>query len=220
MKVALNDTVPLYQIVGDLPGVEMPDDLTLETGRFVNDEWLDARDLTTFYIDPDGTRQALPGPDRQELDCSWNEPLVRDGDVWRTKTASERLKELKLRLQGEVDGEAERERMRWITGGAGQAMTYQAKAAEAERFLADPSPVPSSYPLLSAEIGITAEDLAGVAAVVRAEHTAWLTAGAAIEAARLGTKRAIAAASNEADARAAREAVEWPEAPASLSGEE
>ncbi|MFG1454755.1 hypothetical protein V5F44_21295, partial [Xanthobacter sp. V2C-8] len=95
--------------------------------------------------------------------------------------------------------------------GAGQAMTYQTKAAEAIALAADASPDPAAYPLLSAEIGITASDLAGVGAVVRAAYGAWQVIGAGIERARLAGKAAVQAAEDEAEARAAA-VVTWPAA--------
>ncbi|GLK85675.1 hypothetical protein [Ancylobacter defluvii] len=116
---------------------------------------------------------------------------------------------LRLTLKGSVDTAAERQRLKYITAGAGQAMTYQVKADEARRFALDTSPDPAAYPLLAAEVGITAEDLAGVAAVVTANYTNWLVIGSAIEMARLGAKRAIDEAATAEDARAAAE-VSWP----------
>ncbi len=119
------------------------------------------------------------------------------------------LSDIKTALKAQVDAAAERERTRYITPGSGQAMTYQAKADEARRLAADPSPDAADYPLLSAEVGITAPDLASVGAVVLAAYQAWQGIGAAIEGARLGTKQAIDLAEDEAAARAAAEVV-WP----------
>lgn len=120
------------------------------------------------------------------------------------------LAQLKHARKAGIDTAAERERLRWITGGAGQAMTYQAKVEEARRLVADPEPVQSSYPMLAAEIGITAPDLAGVAGVVSAAYEQWLAIGAAIEGVRLAAKRAV----DEAEDAAAVSAitVSWPEA--------
>lgn len=122
------------------------------------------------------------------------------------------LPALKAALKVQVDAAAERERGKYITAGGGQAMTYQQKASEAVMLEDDPAPDPAAYPLLAAEIGITAGDLAGVGAVVRTNHAAWLTVGAAIEAVRLGTKAAITAAADEAAAIEAATAT-WPSPP-------
>ncbi|WP_417436615.1 hypothetical protein [Hoeflea sp.] len=123
---------------------------------------------------------------------------------------TEPLADIKFRLKSLVDQAAESERLKYITAGAGQAMTYQQKTAEARAFLDDVSPVPGDYPLLSAEVGITAATIADVANTVLAAFEQWQVIGAAIEAARLGTKMAINAADTAAAAQAAFDAVAWP----------
>ncbi|WP_332117230.1 hypothetical protein [Azorhizobium caulinodans] len=122
------------------------------------------------------------------------------------------LADLQQALCADLDEAAEARRARLITLGAGQAMTYQAKAAEAQRLADDAAPDPASYPLLSAEVGLTADDLAGVGAAVRGANAAWIAAGAAIERVRLAGKRDIRAAGDVAAVRAAFAAVIWPEA--------
>lgn len=89
-------------------------------------------------------------------------------------------------------------------------MTYQQKASEAARFIEATNPISTDYPLLSAEVGITAADIAGVAQVVSAANAQWQTIGAAIESARLGAKADIEAAATEDAATAAFLAVNWP----------
>lgn len=116
----------------------------------------------------------------------------------------------KRMLADRIDAAAEAERLRYITGGAGQAMTYQRKADEARACLTATDPMPADYPMLAAEIGITAEDLTGVAQIVNAAYEAWLAVGSQIEAERLGTKAAIDAATTVEEASAAAEAVVWP----------
>lgn len=120
------------------------------------------------------------------------------------------LDEIKTQLRAQLDYVAEAERLKYITPGAGQAMTYQAKAAEAKAFLAAADPDASEFPLLSAEVGITAPTLEGVAQIVSAAYEQWQLIGAAIEAARLGGKAAIEAAGNADAAQAAFDAVTWP----------
>lgn len=120
------------------------------------------------------------------------------------------LEAIKAALKASIDSAAETERRKYITTGSGQAMTYMQKADEASRYLAASDPVPADYPLLAAEIGITAPTLAEVAAIVNAAFTQWQQIGAAIEAARLGTKAAIDAAATAEDAQTAASAVAWP----------
>lgn len=118
--------------------------------------------------------------------------------------------DLKNQLKAKIDSAAERERKRYITAGSGQAMTYAQKAEEARQCLSVEGPDAQNFPLLAAEIGITAETLIGVAQVVATANAQWLQIGAAIEAARLSTKKAISDAATPEAALAAADAVVWP----------
>ena len=119
------------------------------------------------------------------------------------------LEALKAAAAAEIDAQAEKQRQRYLTPGAGQALVYERKRAEALRIVDDPSPDAADYPFLAAEIGITAATLVDVAAVVRTLAGQWASAAAAIEAARLGAKAAIAAATTPPAIRAAAQ-VAWP----------
>lgn len=119
------------------------------------------------------------------------------------------LAELKASLQRAIDAAAEQERLKYITAGDGQVMMYLAKAEEARRLAADADPADEDYPLLSAEVGITAETLAEVGGAVLAAYQQWLAVGAQIEAARLGAKRAIGLALDAEAARAVQ--ASWPQ---------
>jgi hypothetical protein len=110
----------------------------------------------------------------------------------------------------QVDAEAEAQRLRYITPGAGQAMTYAEKAAQAKAALASDDPLPEHYPLLAAEIGITADTLEGVAEVVDAAYRQWLTIGGMIEAVRLSAKKAIASADTLEAVSSAFASISWP----------
>lgn len=121
------------------------------------------------------------------------------------------LAEIKARLKAEVDAAAETERLKYITPGTGQAMTYQQKVEEARAFKAASNPQASDYPVLSSEVGITAETLDGVADIVLGAFAQWQQIGAAIETIRLGAKRDIDAAADEPAARAIVDAIEWPQ---------
>ncbi|MFT0890925.1 hypothetical protein [Pseudochelatococcus sp. G4_1912] len=122
------------------------------------------------------------------------------------------LAALKITLKERIDVEAEAQRGKYITLGAGQAMIYQAKAAEAIKIsmLDEDAPINAGdYPLLVTEVGITAPTIREVGAVVLTLHEQWIVAGAAIEGVRLSAKAEIDAAQNEADARAVRPL--WPQ---------
>lgn len=148
---------------------------------------------------PEGTVEVplKPGADHEWQDGAWvHVPPPLDP--------------LKAALKARLDADAETERLKYVTAGAGQAMTYQQKATEAADCLADPDPDAANYPLLAAEIGITGATLIDVATVINGQHQAWRFIGAAIEAARLGGKQAVDAAETVEDAQAAFDAVEWP----------
>lgn len=119
---------------------------------------------------------------------------------------------IKAGLKARIDADAEAERLKYITAGAGQALTYMQKSDEARRYLAEETPTESDYPLLSAEVGITAENLHGVALVVSGAYAQWQLIGAQIEAIRLGAKAAIEAAPDAGGAQATYAAVAWPSA--------
>jgi len=107
-----------------------------------------------------------------------------------------------------IDEAAERCRLQWITGGAGQAMVYQQKRAEADRYLAEGGD-PAGYPILSASVGIEAADVAGVAALVAGTTAAWTGIAAGIERLRLSAKKAVGLATTWAEIDAAS-TVAWP----------
>ncbi len=131
-------------------------------------------------------------------------------DDWRDTQAPAQLIRLKTMMKAEIDASAEAERLKYITPGSGQALTYSQKSDEANRYLVAVSPVAADYPLLSAEVGITASDIGGVAAIVKAAFTQWQIIGARIEASRLKAKASIEEASTEEAVRAAAAAVVWP----------
>jgi hypothetical protein len=85
-------------------------------------------------------------------------------------------------------------REQFVTPLSGQEMIYMAKASEAVAFQADAKPDAVKYPLVYAEVGLTAPDAAGVAAVVQGKDVAWTQIAAAIETARLTGERDIGAA--------------------------
>ena len=81
-----------------------------------------------------------------------------------------------------------------ITDLPGQSMIYLAKEAEAARWAADPAPDLASYPLIAAEIGITAPDAASLVQIWLNMAALWRSAAADLEALRLTTRAAIDAA--------------------------
>jgi hypothetical protein len=183
--------------------------------RLMNGEVIECITLTdgvdinnAFHPDLAAQFVAAPG----DVEPGW----LYDGE-WQAPvdpTPEQHLSALQAALLARVDVAAEVERLRYITAGAGQAMTYAEKAAQAKVALAADAPQPADYPLLSAEIGITADTLEGVAGVVDAAYRQWLTIGGMIEAVRLSAKKAISAADTIDAANAAFDAIVWPAASA------
>lgn len=129
------------------------------------------------------------------------------------------LAEVQAGLCRRLDADAERVRLRYISGGVGQALTYREKVdqalavldlgeaaanalTEAERI--------AQYPMLAASVGIEADTLHAAATLVVSRYETWSSLGGAIERVRLGTKRAIQQAPDAAAAQAAYEAASWP----------
>jgi hypothetical protein len=109
-----------------------------------------------------------------------------------------------------IDRRAGEIRLRFKSGGEGQDAVYLMKQAEAEACLAAAAvgAVPSgAYPMLEAEVGITAADVVAVAQAVAARAAAWRTLSAVIEARRLAAKAAVLAAADDRMAQVA-----WAEA--------
>ena len=105
-----------------------------------------------------------------------------------------------------IDAAAEVERLKYITPGYGQAMTYTAKSTEARALLDDAN---AFTPFLSAEAEATGKSVAEIAVSVREAEAAWQTVGGAIEAVRIAGKAAVAAADTLPTIVAAAQ-VEWP----------
>lgn len=120
------------------------------------------------------------------------------------------LTAVKTALKQQVDVSAEAQRLKYITPGAGQAMTYQRKLEQARAASAEQSPKPADYPLLAASVDIDGADIAAVAAVVIGMDAQWEIVGSAIERVRLGAKKSIDEAADVTAALAAFNAVAWP----------
>ena len=100
--------------------------------------------------------------------------------------------------------------MAFITVLPGQDLIYQAKEAEARAWIADPAPDPANYPLLVAEIGITAPDAAQLAQLWLNMATLWRQAAAGLEALRLTVGAAVEAATTVEEVEAALSGLDGP----------
>ena len=133
------------------------------------------------------------------------------------------LDDVKLELQVEVDKAAENERLKYITNGVGQSMTYQTKFEQAVEFskkyasyVADPKnvtpPRDDDFLLLKASIGIDGDTMIEVAETVTYAYAIWQQIGAAIEGIRLKTKAAISEAKTVEEAQVIFVSIKWPNA--------
>lgn len=203
-KLIIDGDLIVGQMDGDAAGMPMPDEmrgLPHEQLRFDGETIVDAADVTSWWIDDAGVKHLAEDPDGtwQSLECAWDDPVMRVNDIWRVEADADRLEAMKAKRKAEVDTAGEMERLKYLTAGSGQAMTYAEKLKELDLFLVDPDPQDADYMFLSTEIGITGETLADVAASVQARRDGWKPIGAAIEGVRLGTKMAIDTAATMAE---------------------
>lgn len=134
---------------------------------------------------------------------------IANSEAVTSQNESPTLEDLRSSALAQIDALAESARLRYMTGGAGQALTYQKKAAEAKSYLSTSNPNATDYPMLSAEVGLTSDTLLGVAQIVAAKDAAWGLVGGDIERIRLGAKTAIRAAVSVEAINAAL-SVAWP----------
>ena len=130
--------------------------------------------------------------------------------------------ETKEALKSRVDAAAENERLKYITNGVGQSMTYTEKFNQAvdysKKYAAHerdpknaPEPNDNDYLLLKAGLGVDGTSLIEVAETVTYAYAIWQKIGAAIEATRLESKAAIENAKTAEEAQAVFDTIKWPQ---------
>ena len=131
-------------------------------------------------------QEVLPG------DTDWLAALAAlppdDGPAPEPDEPIERTRAQAIAGINRVAGEARR---RWITVIPGQEMLYLEKRQEAQAYLSDPDPDITLYPLIAAEIGITAPSAWEVAQVYLGLAAIWRQIAAPLEAARLAGIAAV-----------------------------
>ncbi len=136
-----------------------------------------------------------------------------DGTATPNKT-DRNLATVKAEIKASIDGAAEASRLQYITAGAGQALAYQRKEAQARDCLANYTeqspPSAGAYPALDGEVDITADSILGVAAIVVATADGWAAIADTIETTRLGGKKDVDDAADVAAAYAVLDAITWP----------
>lgn len=214
IKALIDADLIVGLVVGDGDGVEMPETiagLPLDRLRHIDGAIVDIAAREAFYIDGLGRKRVDQlDPAWPEIACVWDDALIRDGEVWRVESAGDRLTATRAGALNSIDVAAEFARLRFITLGAGQAMVYQAKGEEARAALADPTPLPETYPLLAASLGIDGETIAEVAEAILAIETQWRAVAAQIERTRLVAKRDVGAAADVDAVAAIVAALTWP----------
>ncbi|AWY99590.1 hypothetical protein RHODOSMS8_00030 [Rhodobiaceae bacterium] len=120
------------------------------------------------------------------------------------------LNDMKSDACARIDSEAEATRLLFLTPGAGQAMTYQAKDAEAHALAQDANPDPANYPMLAAMIGLDGDTLEEVGETIRTRAAEWALIGAEIERTRQSAKQAVNATTTHEEIEAILDGLTWP----------
>lgn len=128
------------------------------------------------------------------------------------------LDALKATYKAKIDADAEHARLKYITPGDGMQMTYREKFEQAQGVNAMGEAAAnaltqnerrSQFPTLTAGIGIDGATLWAVAQIVLTKYAEFAQISFVIESTRLGAKKAIGEAANEAAVKAAYEAATW-----------
>ncbi|PTV94010.1 hypothetical protein C8J27_11061 [Rhodobacter aestuarii] len=143
-------------------------------------------------------------PDGVGIGWAW------DGAVWappRGPASEQLLADAKAKAWQKLSEAICGARLALITDLPGQEMIYLAKEAEARAWITAEAPVLADYPLLAAEVGITAPDADALAQIWLNLSSNWRTAAAQLEARRMTVSAEIEAAGTLADIAAALSAL-------------
>lgn len=112
----------------------------------------------------------------------------------------------KMQSAQTINTAAGQARQRFITDLPGQEMIYKAKLDEAQRYVSGPEPANlDGFPLIAAEVGITAQNAYQIAVIWLWMAEVWIRAAAQIEAIRLSGIAAVQSAQDIEGVRAAEE---------------
>lgn len=118
------------------------------------------------------------------------------------------LETKKAEALAKVDQEAEAVRLKFITPGSGQAMTYSEKRVEAQKVLDDPAIDAAEVPHIAAEAALNGLSNLDQAIAIMTVANQWTQASVAIEMKRMAAKTAIRSAGFVAAVREAAD-VDW-----------
>ncbi len=139
-----------------------------------------------------------PQPNQVSLDAAWADWLVDNPELTLT--------DIKDEAKLIVDQTAESTRLKYITSGSGQAMTYIVKAEEAADYITAGYPVNlTPYLFIQAEVNATGKTNIQAADDIIATKALWKTIGAQIEEVRIFGKINIDGQSDEVGIAAARD---------------
>jgi hypothetical protein len=134
------------------------------------------------------------------------------------RLAPDALAALRTAASGKIDTAAETARLRFVTPGSAMQIVYYEKKTEAALFLATYADataalaaVPTAWPFLAAELGITATTLFAVATTIGATAAQWIGIAAAIEAIRMAAKLQVTTAATGAAIDAVVAGLTWPQ---------
>lgn len=166
---------------------------------------------------PATTRFTDPAPYLGYVEAAQAAILERDTAKPQT------LAEAQASAAAEIDALAGIARAQFISTGPGQEMTYLKKEQQALAMLAeldaaeaeerDPDLPDDEFFLIYGEVGITADDLRGVAVAVVDQATAWAPVAKVIETTRVGAKKQVREADSVEAVDAILVALMWPVAP-------
>jgi len=106
------------------------------------------------------------------------------------------LAPLKQQAKVEIDQEAERTRLLFITPGDGQAMAYEEKRSEARAYQADPNIDPAEIPHLVSEADVLGITVAEMAQMILDMTAQWKAVSVEVERLRIAGKAAVDAATS------------------------
>ena len=148
-------------------------------------------------------------PEKPQAHLSFDFAAEAWVDARDAETIARDLDEARQEAISSVNQGIGRARQKFITALPGQDMIYLRKEAEARAYLAASDPSLADYPMIAAEVGVTAETAYQVAQVWIFMSQRWQAVAASLEAIRLRATNAIAAAASAeaiAEALAAFEA--------------
>lgn len=153
--------------------------------------------------------QAAPSYDPQIERLVKSETIERNRVLISYTKVDIPLADLKATYKARVNSDAERERLLYLTDGAGQAAEYREAHAQAVAYLADNSHTPVNMLQAGVDAG-EAANLTAEANLVITRYTQWEAIGASIRTQRLTALIDIEDANNANQVIRAYEAIEWP----------